>query len=85
MPWYEYTCEANGKTLEAMHAMDRTIKTWGELAEAAGEDPGDAPAQTPVQKVFTASLSIADGSAKGPSIDDLPPGSCGSGCACHPA
>lgn len=85
MPWYEYTCDANGRTLEALHPMDRTLETWGELAEAAGEEVGETPASTPVQKVFTSSLSITDGSAKRPSIDDLPPGSCGPGCACHPA
>ncbi len=83
MPWYEYRCDANGRTVEAMHPMSATLTTWGDVCEASGEDPGDTPRGAPVEKLFSASLSIAKGSPSGPD-PARGGGSCGAGCGCHP-
>ncbi|GAB4522559.1 MAG: hypothetical protein Tsb0013_25140 [Phycisphaerales bacterium] len=84
MPWYEYRCEANGRTVEAMHTMDRTLATWGELCEVAGEDPGDTDPTSPVEKAFNAHLAIAKGSPTGPDPARGGAGPCGPSCGCHP-
>lgn len=53
MPTYDYRCDANGRTLEARHPMQRALHTWGELCELLGMDPGDTPARAPVRKLIT--------------------------------
>lgn len=85
MPFYEYRCEANGRTLEAMHAMDEVLTTWGEVCDRAGEDVGDTDPKTPVTKLFSASLGIAKGSAQGAGPMPGGGGPCGAGCGCHPS
>lgn len=85
MPWYEYRCDANGRTLEAMHPMATTVTTWGELCALADEPVGETDPATPVEKLFSASLTVAKGSgtpeaARGGGMD----GPCGAGCGCHP-
>jgi len=50
MPLYDYICPANGIQAEVEHAMKTTVKTWGELCELAGLDPGGTPADSPVEK-----------------------------------
>ena len=43
MPTYDYTCEANGRTVEVMHAMSVTLKTWGQVCEEGELDLGGTP------------------------------------------
>ena len=86
MPWYEYRCEANGKTVEAMHGMSREIATWGELCEVSGEAVGDTDPKAPVSKLFNASLAISNG--EGVASPDAARGGghsgpCGPACGCH--
>ena len=50
MPTYDYICEANGRTVEVMHAMSVTLKTWGQVCEEAELDLGNTPADAPVSK-----------------------------------
>ena len=50
MPTYDYICEANGRTVEVMHAMSVTLKTWGQVCEEAELDLGDTPPDAPVSK-----------------------------------
>jgi hypothetical protein len=52
MPAYEYECAFNGTTLEVVHPMEVTVKTWGELCALAGLDIGDTPAEVPVRKLM---------------------------------
>lgn len=52
MPVYEYFCAANGKTVTVVHKMSEQVKTWGELCQAAGIDPGDTPPDAPVEKLL---------------------------------
>ena len=52
MPMYEYLCEANGQTVEVVHRMSERYATWGELCEGAQIEPGDTPADSPVQRLI---------------------------------
>jgi hypothetical protein len=76
MPIYDYRCEANGRTLEVIHAMSHTVKTWGELCERTGTHPGDAPADAPVERVVAL---VSAHTKNAPQT-----GACGSSCACFP-
>lgn len=53
MPTYDYRCDANGRTVEARHAMSLSLRTWGELCALLGMDPGTTAAHAPVRKVIT--------------------------------
>lgn len=79
MPYYEYRCGANGRTLEVRHPMVTRLETWGELSEVSGVDPGDTPLDAPVERLMSAPVPLtasADGQA------DAGFGGCGPGCAC---
>ena len=84
MPHYEYRCAANGRTVEVRHGMDALLKTWGEVAAAAGEEVGSTPAGAPVERVMSAAAvglspggSASAGAGPGPGFQG-----CGSGCGC---
>jgi hypothetical protein len=79
MPYYEYRCASNGNTLEVRHGMDERLSTWGELARRAGADPGDTPADAPIERLMSAPVPLA-GSGGG---DESFQG-CGTGCGCVP-
>jgi len=82
MPTYEYVCPANGRTVEVLHGMSERLATWGEVCDRAGIEPGETPADAPVDRAFgTGMLLEKSSAASGPAI---PPGGCGAGCACHP-
>ena len=53
MPTYDYRCDANGRTLEVRHAMNRKVRTWGELCAILEMDPGQTRTGEPVRKVIT--------------------------------
>ncbi|GMV04487.1 MAG: hypothetical protein AMXMBFR53_07670 [Gemmatimonadota bacterium] len=82
MPYYEYRCGANGRTVEVRHAMSERLDTWGEVAAAAGIEAGDTPPDAAVERL----MSVASlGTGSGPSSDAGPSGGfggCGPGCAC---
>ena len=82
MPYYEYRCVRNGRTVEVRHAMDRKLDTWGDVVAAAGIDPDGTPADTPVERLMSvASVGTAGGGdgGAGPAPGF---GGCGPGCAC---
>lgn len=54
MPVYEYLCKANGRSLTVVHPMNQRLTTWGELCALAGIEPGDTPADAPVEKLLFA-------------------------------
>ena len=54
MPLYDYQCPANGVRIEIHHAMSKTISTWGQLCGLSGHEPGDTPADAPVEKMVGA-------------------------------
>lgn len=79
MPYYEYHCPANGRTVEIRHGMSERIENWGTLAERAGIDLSGAPADAPVERLMSAPVPLAADSATASGF-----GGCGSGCACAP-
>ena len=75
MPYYEYRCQENGRTLEVRHGMTERLETWAELATAAGAEVGETPADAPVERLMSTTVpptSTGDQGFQG----------CGSGCAC---
>ena len=46
--FYDYLCEANGKTVQVRHSSRVRLKTWGEVCENAGVDAGKTPLDAPV-------------------------------------
>lgn len=85
MPYYEYRCAANGRTVEVRHAMGETLETWGQVAAAAGIDAGDTPADARVERLMSmASVGHAAGAGAGSDAGATPSfGGCGPGCRCH--
>ena len=79
MPSYEYRCASNGQTLEVRHAMDERLSTWGELASRAGADPGETPADAPVERLMSAPVPLTASGGGDAGFQG-----CGSGCACVP-
>ena len=84
MPYYEYRCAANGRTVEVRHGMDGLLKTWGEVAQAAGEEVGSTPADATVERLMSmAAVGHAAGGGAS-AATAFSPGfkGCGSGCGC---
>ncbi len=79
MPTYEYFCDANEQTVEVLHSMNRTIKTWGELCECSGTSTGETPNDTPVEKKLSAVSLLPK---KGVKMESSGGGCCGGGCGC---
>jgi len=83
VPYYEYRCAANGRTVEVRHAMSERMETWGEVTTAAGIEGGDTPADAPVERLMSVASVGApaghQGSSPGPGAGF---GGCGPGCAC---
>lgn len=53
MPTYDYRCEANDQIIEVHHRISEKMKTWGELCDMAGIEPGDIPLDTAVTRLVT--------------------------------
>ncbi len=79
MPYYEYRCPANGRTVEIRHGMSERIDSWGTLAERAGIDLAGAPVDAPVERLMSAPVPLAADSGTNSGF-----GGCGTGCACAP-
>ncbi len=76
MPTYDYRCPANDRVIEVRHRMSERVQDWGSLCELAGIDPGDTPADAPVEKLATGGQVVRSSSMK----DAEPP--CRSGPCC---
>lgn len=74
MPYYEYHCPANGRTVEVHHGMSESLETWSDVVSRTDADPGDTPPQSPVERLMSVSAPIVGSSP--------PVGGCGSGCGC---
>ena len=65
MPAYDYFCEANGRTVEVIHTVNATLKTWGEVCYVAQIPLADTDPLAPVRKVLSApAISIPVGNTK---------------------
>ena len=78
MPYYEYRCPSNGRTVEVRHGMDERLVTWGEVAGRAGLAVGATPADSPVERLLSAPVPPAAPS-NGAASQNV---GCGAGCAC---
>lgn len=75
MPTYDYRCASNGRVLEVQHRMSEKLYTWGELCAAAGIEPGDTAADTPVERLATGGNIVKSGRQA-----DMPPCAMGQTC-----
>ena len=76
MPYYEYHCAGNGRTLEVRHGMNEELRTWGELVARAGGEAGGTPVDAPVERLMSAPVPATS------SGSDAGFQGCGAGCAC---
>ncbi len=53
MPVYDYHCDANGRTVELSHPLDRELRIWGEVCYVARIPLGDTDPAAPVRRVLT--------------------------------
>ena len=58
MPTYDYRCPANGQVVEVRHSMHDAIHNWGELCAAAGIELNGTAADSPVEKLLSASSVV---------------------------
>jgi hypothetical protein len=81
MPKYDYHCPSNDRIVEIRHAMSAKLSTWGEVCLAAGVEPGDTPADAPVERL----VGMAQPMASGKGLPDMPSGGgcCGGVCGGH--
>jgi hypothetical protein len=76
MPTYDYQIADRPELLTVFHSMTKSPCNWGELCEAAGLNPEDYPADTPVRRVQTGGFVMTS------KIAPSDGGSCCGG-ACH--
>ena len=79
MPYYDYFCDTNGRTLEVRHGISESVETWGELCERLGIEPGTTPADSPVERKLSGAIPLT-GRAGDSSSSAEPP--CGPSCGC---
>ncbi len=77
MPTYDYRCTLTGEVFEVRHSMSETYRTWGELCQGMGLEPGAVPADTPVERLANGGQVVRSSSLKNP----VPPCASGGGCA----
>ncbi len=53
MPFYDYYCEANGKTVEVFHPLQVRLKTWGEVCHRVGRKLGNTPESAKVLRLVS--------------------------------
>jgi hypothetical protein len=78
MPYYEYRCPSNGRTIEVRHGMNERLATWGEVAGRAGLAVGSTAADSPVERLLSAPVPPT-ASSSGTAAPNV---GCGAGCAC---
>ena len=76
MPTYDYRCEHNQQVVEVQHSMQIKLTTWGELAALAGLEPGDTPADAPVERLANGGQVVRPKALK----NAQPPCQLGEGC-----
>ena len=79
MPKYDYRCELNGQTVEVSHAMNDSVKTWGELCALADIDTGETPADSPVHKIISGGFVATGADSRAPAHSCATPSCCSGG------
>jgi len=54
MPFFDYYCPLNKRTVEVRHEISRKCHSWGEVCQLAGIDLGDTPPESPVERLISA-------------------------------
>jgi len=82
MPTYTCFCPTNGRSVDVLHAMRTTHRTWGEVCDAEGEDPGPTPPDTGVEKLLGTGmvLTYKRSEFKNCDVSPIAGGCCGGGC-----
>ena len=52
MPFYDYYCESNKKTIEVFHSINKRLKTWGEVCKYAKIKPGKTSPKAKVVRLL---------------------------------
>lgn len=52
MPFYDYFCPANNRTVEVYHGIRERLSTWGDVCARASISPSGTPPETPVQRLI---------------------------------
>jgi hypothetical protein len=76
MPYYEYRCPSNGRTVEVRHGMHERLETWGEVAARAGLGLADTPADAMVERLLSAPVPVTAATSDQTAVG------CGPGCVC---
>ncbi len=63
MPRYEYFCPNNGQSLIVRHCRSESIRTWGELCQAASAEVGSTPSDAVVEQRSQLPCTCASGCA----------------------
>ena len=82
MPTYDYRCNDNGQVVEVKHPMSDRLHTWGELCALTGIDPGDTPADAPVEKLITGGQVVKSSSLGDNTVPPCSSGPCCGGGQC---
>ncbi len=53
MPFYDYFCKENNRTVEVKHDTKTHLKTWKEVCESAGIELGKTKPQALVERVIS--------------------------------
>ena len=77
MPSYDYRCPDNGEVVTVRHRMSEKLTSWGELCELAGREPGETPADAPVERLISGGALVSSKALKNPE-----PSSCCGGGMC---
>ena len=52
MPFYDYFCETNRRTVEVAHPIRERLQTWGEVCERAGIPKGKTSPKAKVMRLI---------------------------------
>jgi hypothetical protein len=81
LPRYDYFCSANDRTVEVVHSITATLRTWGDVCKAAGLKPGKTPATAKVQRMIAPTVLL--GTKRGSSGSGHGSGGCCGEAGCH--
>ncbi len=82
MPRYDYFCPANDRTVEVTHSISVTLRTWGEVCDAASIQRGKTPASAKVRRMIGPGMLLGTRQGAGGGAGHAGGRCCGVG-GCH--
>ena len=58
MPFYDYYCEANDRTVEVFHGIKERFTTWKEVCACAKIEQGDTPEDAAVVRMISGNPTV---------------------------